>query len=102
MTVIHARADIENEGIQHLVDAFSPPFVISSRGSSGMFRRVAIEDGIPTLTIEMGEGNRFQPLLIELALQGIENVLSANEMYPEATPQRVDFRKVLTSENEKA
>lgn len=98
MRVFHAHADMENEGIQRLVDAFSPPLVISGGGSSGMLRRVATEDGIPTLTIETGEANRFQPLLIELALQGIENVLAAYEMCPEATPQRVDFQKVARDE----
>jgi predicted deacylase len=102
ITVFHARADMEDEGIQRLVDAFNPPLVISGEGSPGMLRRVATEDGIPMLTIEMGEANRFQPLLIDLAVQGIENVLAAYEMYPEATPQRTDFQKVLTSDQEKA
>ncbi|WP_318571069.1 succinylglutamate desuccinylase/aspartoacylase family protein [Salinigranum marinum] len=102
MTVFHARADMADEGIQRLVDAFGAPLVLSGAGSAKMLRRVATEDGIPTLTIEMGEANRFQPLLIDLALQGVENVLAAYEMYPDATPERTDFRKVLTSTQEKA
>jgi predicted deacylase len=102
MTVFHARGDMEDEGIQRLVEAFGPILVLSGAGSPKMMRRVATEAGIPTLTIEMGEANRFQPLLIEMGLQGVENVLAAYEMYEGTTPERLPIQKVLTSDQEKS
>ena len=101
MTVFHVRADMDDDGVRQLADAFGSPLVLSGEGSSRMLRRVASADGIPTITVEMGEANRFQPLLIDLALQGVENVLAAYEMYPEATPQYTELRKVLTTEQQK-
>jgi len=101
MTVFHGRADMDDEGIQRLVDAAGIPLVISSEGSSGMLRRVATQKGTPVVTVEMGEANRFQPMLIDLGVQAVENVLAAYEMHPEATPQRPEFQKVLTSKDQK-
>jgi hypothetical protein len=101
MTVFHGRADMEDEAIQRLVEAAGIPLVLSGAGSSGMLRRVGTEKGTPIVTVEMGEANRFQPLLIELGVQAVENVLAGYGMHPEATPRRPAFQKVLTSEDQK-
>lgn len=101
MTIFHARADMDDDGVAQLARAFGPNLILSSAGSKGMLRRVASENGIPLLTVEMGEANRFQPHLIDLALQGIENVLAAYEMYPDATFREPPVQKILTSEEEK-
>jgi hypothetical protein len=101
MTVFHGRADMEDEGIQRLVEAAGIPLVISSEGSSGMLRRVATEHGTPIVTVEMGEANRFQPMLIDRGVQTVENVLAAYEMHADVTPRRTVFQKVLTSDDQK-
>jgi hypothetical protein len=101
MTVFHGRADMDDEGIQRLVEAAGIPLVLSGAGSSGMLRRVATENGTPIVTVEMGEANRFQPMLIDLGVQAVENVLAGYEMHPEAEPRRPEFQKVLTSEDQK-
>jgi hypothetical protein len=101
MTVFHARADMDDEGVQDLAESAGFPLVLSGKGASSMMRRVATEDGTPILTVEMGEANRFQPLLIDLGLQAVENVLAANDMYPDAVASYPNFTKVLTSEDEK-
>ncbi|WP_255152433.1 succinylglutamate desuccinylase/aspartoacylase family protein [Halorarius halobius] len=101
MTVFHGRADMDDEGIQRLVDAAGLSLVLSGEGSSGMLRRVATENGTPIVTVEMGEANRFQPMLVDLGLQAVENVLAGYEMYPDATPERSEMQKVLTSEHQK-
>jgi predicted deacylase len=101
MTVFHGRTDVDDEGARELVEAAGIPLVISGRGASGMMRRVATEDGTPIVTVEMGEANRFQPLLIDLGLQAVENVLAAYDMYPDAVARYPEYRKVLTTEEEK-
>jgi len=101
VTVFHGRADMENEGVRGLVEQAGFPLVLSSEGDSSMMRRVATEDGIPTTTVEMGEANRFQPLLIDLGLQAVENVLAANDMYPDTVRRDAGFQRVLSSEEEK-
>ena len=101
MTVFHCRADVEDEGVRELVEASGIPLALSGKGASGMMRRVATEDGTPIATVEMGEANRFQPLLVDLGLQAVENVLAANDMYPGAVARYPEYTKVLTTEEEK-
>jgi uncharacterized protein len=101
MTVFHARANMEDEDTEALVDAAGFPLVLSSRGSSGMLRRVATENGIPIVTVEMGEANRFQPLLIDLGLQAVENVLATYDMSPTAEQRYPEFRRVVSADEEK-
>ena len=101
MTVFHGRADMDDEGARELVEAAGIPLVLSGAGAPKMMRRIATEDGTPIVTVEMGEANRFQPLLIDLGIQAVENVLAAYDMYPDAKPIYPPFRKVLTTGDEK-
>ena len=63
--MFHVRADMENEAVARLAHAFGSHVIIASEGSEGTLRREATEDGVPTITIEMGEAHRFEPPLIE-------------------------------------
>lgn len=101
LTLMHARADVDDDGVERLVDAFSTELVLSGAGNEGALRREATEDGIPTATIEMGEANRFQPVLIERAMDGVENVMAEYDLLPEAEPDPPEFEKVLQSDGEK-
>jgi predicted deacylase len=101
MTVLHARADTSDPAVRKLAETFGTSLVISSPGSTGMLRRVASEHGIPTVTIEMGEANRFQPLLVDAAMDGLQNVLAAYGLDPEAEYRPATFQKVLTDPSEK-
>lgn len=101
ITLSHARADMDAEGIPQLVDAYGANIVVSGRGSEGMLRRVATEDGIPTATIEMGEANRFQPVLIEEAIRGVEGVMAEFDLLPDRGPRSTAFRKILSTDAEK-
>jgi len=101
MTVFHGRADMADADLAAFVEAAGIPLVLSGAGSSGMMRRVATEHGIPVITVEMGEANRFQPLLIDLGIQAVENVLAAYDMHPDAEAEYADWTKVLSTEDEK-
>ena len=97
LTLMHARADTDDDGVARLVDAFGAELVLSSAGNEGMLRREATEDGIPTVTVEMGEADRFQPVLIERAVRGVENVMAEYDIRPETDPDSSAFGKVLES-----
>lgn len=101
LTLMHARADMDDEGVTRLVDAFGAELVLSGAGTEGALRREATEDGIPTATIEMGEEDRFQPVLIERAVNGVENAMAEYDLLPETDPDPAAFGKVLESDGEK-
>ncbi|SFK71913.1 hypothetical protein SAMN04487950_0753 [Halogranum rubrum] len=101
MTTYHVRANMDDPAVDRLARAFGSALFMSSEGASGMLRRVASEDGIPTITVEMGEAHRFQPLLGENALAGIENVMASYGMLPTVTPKEQTWSKVISSSSEK-
>ncbi len=101
LALMHARADMDHEGVTALIDAFDSELVLAGAGADGSLRRAATEDGIPTATIEMGEEDRFQPLLIERAIDGVRNVMAAYDLLPSADPRDGTFTKVLDHDSEK-
>lgn len=101
LTLMHARADTNDDGVADLVDAFGATLVLSGAGAEGSLRREATEDGIPTATIEMGEENRFQPVLIERAVNGVENVMAAYDLLAENDPQPSTVTKELGNDEER-
>jgi len=68
--MLHVRGDMTDDGVHRLALAFGSKVVIDSDGPSGTLRGEATADGIPTITIEMGEAHRFQRPLIDDALAG--------------------------------
>ncbi|MFD1511700.1 succinylglutamate desuccinylase/aspartoacylase family protein [Halomarina rubra] len=95
MTLFHVRADTSDPAVADLVDAFGARLVLDGAGSTKMLRRVASDAGVPTLTVEMGEAQRFQPRLVEMGLRGVENVLATYGMLPAVDPRPVSYRMVV-------
>jgi predicted deacylase len=81
-TIYHARADLTNPDVERLARAFATNVVLYGEGDEGALRSVATADGIPTITVEMGRAHRFQPVLIEKALEGVQSVLAEYEFLP--------------------
>ena len=81
-TIYHARADLSDPAVERLTRAFSTNVVLYGEGDGGSLRSVASAAGIPTITIEMGRAHRFQPVLIEKALAGVESILAEYELLP--------------------
>ncbi len=100
-TMYHVRADIEDDAVVELADAFGANLLLSGEGDERSLRSVASRRGIPTLTVEMGKAHRFQPALIEKAIEGIDGVLAAYDMYPSATPVEITWQKVMGPAEEK-
>lgn len=86
-TIYHVRADLENPAVEKLARAFGANVVLYGGGDGGSLRSTATADGIPTITVEMGRAHRFQPALIDRAIDGVENVLATFDVLPELEPE---------------
>jgi hypothetical protein len=96
----HVRADVDDPAVLRLAEAFGANVILSGEGDAGSLRATASRNGIPTLTVEMGKAHRFQPALIEKALDGVESVLTDYGVY-DGTVTEPSWRKVMGPEEEK-
>lgn len=81
-TIYHARADLREPEVERLARAFGSNVVLDGAAHTRSLRTVATADGIPTITVEMGRAHRFQSVLIEKAIHGVESVLAEYELLP--------------------
>ncbi len=72
---LYLRADIENEETRTLAYLQNPQIIVKKFDESGTLRAWANDNGIPAITIEIGNPNAFQHLLIDETLEGILNTL---------------------------
>ena len=101
-TMFHVRADMSDPGVERLARAFGANVVLAGPGDEGALRRAATAAGIPTLTVEMGKAHRFQPVLIEKALEGVEGVLAEYGLIPGDSKEPKWFRVVHVGAGDKA
>ena len=81
-TMYHVRADMDDPEVERLARSFGANLAIAGGGEEGSLRTTATADGVPTITVEMGRAHRFQPALIERALEGVESVLAEHGVLP--------------------
>jgi hypothetical protein len=93
--MFHVRADMDDKTVARLANAFGSHVIIASEGSGGTLRREATEDGIPTITIEMGEAHRFERQLIEEALHGVRSVFAEYGLYPRESVRWPGWRTTI-------
>ena len=72
---LYLRADIENEETRTLAYLQNPQIIVKKYDDPGTLRSWANENGIPAITIEIGNPNAFQHSLIDETLEGILNTL---------------------------
>jgi len=99
--MLHVRGDMRDESVERLAKAFATNVIIDSKGPSGTLRGEATRDGIPTITIEMGEAHRFQRSLIDKALDGVVSVLAEFGLFPDDPVDWPGWRTVIDSDDEK-
>ncbi|WP_435358184.1 succinylglutamate desuccinylase/aspartoacylase family protein [Haloarchaeobius sp. DFWS5] len=100
-TMYHVRADMSNPDVGRLARAFGANVILSGESDDGMLRTVATNEGIPTITIEMGKAHRFQHALIDRAIEGVESVLAEYGVLPHKPVVWPGWRKVIDSTQEK-
>ena len=99
--MLHVRADMADDEVSRLANAFSSNVIISSDGPSGTLRREASDAGVPTITIEMGEAHRFQRRLIDRALDGVRSVLAEYGLLAQEAVSWPGWRTVVEDNDEK-
>jgi len=100
-TMYHVRATVGDPEVERLARAFGANVVLDAEGDAGSLRAVATADGIPTITVEMGKAHRFQPSLVEKAVDGVENVLGEFDVLPGVEPVVPKWLKVMGGDQEK-
>ena len=97
-TMFHVRADMARPEVESLASAFGANLILDGPGEGSSLRAVATNDGIPTITVEMGKAHRFEPPLIERALDGVESVLAAEEVLPDTAVDWAGWNKVIPAD----
>lgn len=77
---LYIRADILNEETRTLAFLQHPQIIVQKFDESGTLRSWANDNGIPSITIEIGDSNAFQHTLIDETLDGILNTMRYFEM----------------------
>ena len=77
---LYIRADIESEETRTLAYLQNPQIIVKKFDEDGTLRSWANDNGIPAITIEIGNPNAFQHTLIDETLDGIFNTLRYFEM----------------------
>lgn len=79
----YIRSDMKNPVTRELAQLQDAEIIVNSEASDGTLRGAAEELGIPAITIEVGNPNRFQKKLIRSGLEGVHNVLSHLKIIPD-------------------
>jgi predicted deacylase len=87
---LYIRADIESEETRTLAYLQNPHIIVKKFDEEGTLRSWANENGIPSITIEIGNPNAFQHSLIDETLDGIFNTLRHFEMIEGEVQNLVD------------
>ena len=72
---LYIRADLDNEETRTLAYLQNPQIIVKKYDETGTLRGWANEQGIPAITIEIGNPNAFQHSLIDETLEGILNTM---------------------------
>ncbi|WP_255149261.1 succinylglutamate desuccinylase/aspartoacylase family protein [Halorarius halobius] len=99
--MLHVRADMGNEGVARVANAFASNVIIDSEGPTGSLRTEAAAAGTPTITVEMGEAHRFQRALIDKALAGTLSVFAEFGLREEERVAWPGWRTVIDGSDEK-
>ena len=80
VNTLYLRADLETEETRTLAFLQNPRIIVQKYDEEGTLRGWANDNGIPGITIEIGNPNAFQHTLIDETLDGILNTLKHYKM----------------------
>jgi predicted deacylase len=81
------RADLSDERVLALAQAFGVGVVVHSYGMRGTLRRSASEADLPSITYEAGEPMRFAQQEITYGVEGLRNLMASLGMLASDTPE---------------
>ncbi|MCA9693025.1 MAG: succinylglutamate desuccinylase/aspartoacylase family protein [Nannocystaceae bacterium] len=80
---LYVRADMRDPATAEMARLQSPQIIVHNEGGDGTLRSAAADLGIPAITVEVGDPQRFQLGLIRSSLIGVRNVLCHFGMIPQ-------------------
>lgn len=88
---MYARADMSNDTLRSLAEVQHADIILNSKdataGSGGQTMRAeASKQGVPAITVEYGNPQVYQEVMINRGLQGVFNTLKWLKMYDDSLP----------------
>ena len=71
----NVRGDLSQPQVQRIASTFGCELVVNNKGPAGCLRRAACRAKCATIILEAGETLKVEPVVTELGVQGIRNVL---------------------------
>ncbi len=79
---LYVRADMDDPVVARMARLQNPQIIVHNRGGDGTLRGAAAQRGIPSITVEAGDPQRFQRAVIDTSILGLRNVLEDLDMLP--------------------
>jgi uncharacterized protein len=92
---IYVRADMTHEVTAKMAYLQRPQIILHNAPSDRTLRGAAMELGIPSITVEIGDPQVFQPRRIATSLTGVRRVMAEIGMSPKRSPKSTGPQPVL-------
>jgi uncharacterized protein len=79
---LYVRADLQDETTREMAMRLHPEIIVHNPPSDHTLRGTAMERGIPAITVEIGDPQRFQPRYVKSTRAGIRDILVYAQMLP--------------------
>ncbi|MBX3251941.1 MAG: succinylglutamate desuccinylase/aspartoacylase family protein [Myxococcales bacterium] len=79
---LYVRADMDHPVARHMAYLLRPQIILHNQPSDKTLRGAAMAFGIPAVTIEIGDPQRFQPELVKTSSRGVRRLLADMDMIP--------------------
>jgi uncharacterized protein len=87
VNTLYVRADLTNPDAAWMAECQQPQIMLHNVGADGTLRGAAMDLGVKSITVEVGNPNAFQTAMINDGTTGILNVLSRLRMIEEPEEQ---------------
>jgi predicted deacylase len=77
---LYVRADLAHPATRWMAEAQHPQILVHNTGSDGTLRAAAMNRGIPSITVEVGNPQIFQQRMVRYGSVGVLNILSRLRM----------------------
>lgn len=80
VNTLYVRADLQNEKAAEMARALQPQIIVHNPPSDYTLRGAAAERGVPAITVEIADPQRFQPRYIKSTESGLDAILATTGM----------------------
>ena len=94
---LYVRADMTNEVTAKMAYLQRPQIILHNSPSDRTLRGTAMEMNIPSITVEIGDPQVFQPKVIAASLTGVRRVMAEIGMLSKRSPKKPGPQPVLCS-----